>query len=68
MLWKNLYCAFYQSKQRLGHHLVIPVITVSKKFFDEAAADLRQDVSWLTSQGEDNRVVYWLFLLNRVCR
>jgi hypothetical protein len=52
----------------LAHHLVIPVITVSKKFFDEASADLRQDVSWLTSQGEDNRVVYWLFLLNRVCR
>jgi hypothetical protein len=61
MLWTNLYCAFYQSKQRLARHLVIPVITVSKKFFDEAIVDLRQDVSWLTSQGEDNRMVYRLF-------
>ncbi|MBT4694759.1 MAG: hypothetical protein HOB73_15590 [Planctomycetaceae bacterium] len=45
MLRKNLHCAFYQSKQRLAHHLVIPIITVSKKYFDEAADDLWQDVS-----------------------
>jgi hypothetical protein len=68
MLWTNLYRAFYQSQQRLAHHLVIPVITVSNKFFDEATVDLQQNVSWLTSQGEDNRVVYRLFLLNRVFR
>gem|GEM_PF-2957356 len=62
MLRKNLHCAFYQSKQRLAHQLVMPVITVSKKFFDEDAADLWQDVSCLTSQGEDSRVIYRLFL------
>ncbi|MDE0816788.1 MAG: hypothetical protein OSA92_03960 [Pirellulaceae bacterium] len=62
MLRKNLHCAFYQSKQRLAHHLVIPVITVSKKFFDEAADDLWQDVSWLTSRGEDSTMMYRLFL------
>lgn len=45
MRQQNLHCAFYQSKQRLTHHLVIVVITISKKFFDGVWADLWQDVS-----------------------